>query len=154
VEIYISPLRKLNLLPSEKIISIFGNSEEIYKNNQKLLVELGERVEGWHVGQTVGDIFLRFLDGLEAYVRYRNFMSMGNLSQRTKDRSVEIENFFKIVETMPQMAGPSLQDRLTLPIQRPPHYAHLLQELYSHTPNSHPDHSVLAEVIPHFQKFT
>jgi hypothetical protein len=35
VDSYISS-QKLNLLPSEKISSIFGNSEELYKNNQRL----------------------------------------------------------------------------------------------------------------------
>jgi len=142
---FIEPLRRLGYLTEEEIEIVFGNTEQLLKSNSLLSEALEDRLEAWHVNQGVGDIFVQFLDSLKPHVNYiEHFATTQEAKERVLSGKTKAEDFFKIVQIMPQLEGKTLNDLQIMPVQRVPRYKLLLEDLYKNTPKTHPDNAMLS----------
>eukprot|EP01126_Amoeba_proteus_P046724 TRINITY_DN5294_c0_g1_i6.p1 TRINITY_DN5294_c0_g1~~TRINITY_DN5294_c0_g1_i6.p1 ORF type:complete len:1404 (+),score=405.48 TRINITY_DN5294_c0_g1_i6:901-5112(+) len=150
LDYFVKPLSMLGWTTPEEIQSIFGNVQEVYESNSRLLSEINDAVGNWTVFSTIGNVFVRNIGNLSPHVTYvENFMESSAALQRCLDRDEKdgqnLAAFLKIVRCMPSIQGHSLADLLILPVQRVPRYRLFLDDLIRRTPKSHPDMASLVE---------
>ncbi|KAJ3260401.1 hypothetical protein HK103_000543 [Boothiomyces macroporosus] len=121
---YYEPLLALvgtpeEIIPKKAIMDIFGHHESILAVNRELSNQLQKRIELWNRGNDlIGDIFVSLFAA-----------------------------FAKNKAAHPDSHGLVLQAFLILPVQRIPRYKLLLEDLYKHTPEDHPDHENIKKAI-------
>lgn len=145
-------MKKLQYLNDEEITTLFGNVEDIVKNNSIFLEHLEERLDNWHVSQAIGDVFVQHIDSFKPHSKYTQHFATNLeakervLSGKVKSETTkeDLDNFFRIVQIMPNSEGKTLKDLLIMPVQRIPRYKLLLDDLFHHTSKSHPDYQMLS----------
>jgi hypothetical protein len=146
VDCYIEPLHRQAHLTEQEIGVVFGNIQEILKNNTLFLEALEERVNSWHVNQAIGDIFVKYMDGLKLHAKYIEHCETNREAKERilSEKSKEHEVFFKDVSTLPQVEGRTLNDFQTVPLSRILSYKLYLTDMVQHTPKHHPDYDNLS----------
>jgi len=110
------------------------------------LEALNERVESWHVDQVIGDIFVKFMDVLKLHAKYIEHCEANHEAKERilSEKSKELGSFFKIVSTIPQVEGRTLNDLQMVPLSRILSYKLYLSSMEEHTPKNHPDKANLS----------
>eukprot|EP01125_Pyxidicula_operculata_P001690 TRINITY_DN1151_c1_g4_i1.p1 TRINITY_DN1151_c1_g4~~TRINITY_DN1151_c1_g4_i1.p1 ORF type:complete len:952 (+),score=251.93 TRINITY_DN1151_c1_g4_i1:26-2881(+) len=143
-KVWIAPLAAKNLLTPQEMKEIFSNVEQILGFSEKLVLELGTRLEKWGPTQKIGDVLERFFPFLKLYKTYcDNYeLSMNTLEKlnASHPKKKALREFFKSAELH---NGFQLSFYLIMPVQRVPRYTLLLKELLNHTDPSHPDYEDL-----------
>ncbi|KAJ3298518.1 hypothetical protein HK104_010639 [Borealophlyctis nickersoniae] len=142
---FMIPLHSV-LLPSD-FTTIFRYLDEIASLSRTLLVQLAERVAGWHYETKVGEVFVRAAKSMKVYC---HFVNNYDLAMETLSRISQASSVRTILATIVKTLGkgsPELKDLLISPVQRPPRYLLMLKELSKRTPPGHPDASYLAKAV-------
>ena len=137
----------------------------IYSFN-RLLGDLEERLAKWYSeGQRIADIFLGIVKMLKIYTDYVNNynIALGEIARLRRSSKFVSNHFFFLLQILNQNPnrefrsflktamnrcnGMDINSYLVLPIQRIPRYVMLLEQMYKYTPETHPDHEDLAQVV-------
>ncbi|KAJ5079841.1 faciogenital dysplasia protein [Anaeramoeba ignava] len=147
-DLYLYPLRKLQVIPENKVKIIFSHLENILLVNENMLNKLVERFgsKPWHFEQKIGDIFLELTPFFKIYTNYINNynQSMGMLNE-LRSKNGKFSKFLEDVKNLPESQNFPLESLLITPIQRIPRYSLLLDSLFNNTPAQHPDYNNLRQ---------
>lgn len=137
-----------DVIPSNKLRSIFTDIEVIRGYNDLMLKNIRKRMEFWYSeGQRLGDIFLQFTDFLRVYTAYvNNYNSIANTIQELSQNPV-VNKMLQECRSDPLTQGLEIQSFLIMPIQRIPRYVLLLNDLFKFTPKEHPDYDNLSVAL-------
>eukprot|EP01119_Soliformovum_irregulare_P018342 TRINITY_DN5601_c0_g1_i1.p1 TRINITY_DN5601_c0_g1~~TRINITY_DN5601_c0_g1_i1.p1 ORF type:complete len:1329 (-),score=307.49 TRINITY_DN5601_c0_g1_i1:26-4012(-) len=125
----------------------------IYTYNQGLYKDLAERVKTWNPRQLVGDLFLKFGEGLsDVYAHYicKDFPR----AQAVYDAKKFSKRFAEFISECKQNSVTGAHDMpalLVLPVQRIPRYSLLLSDLVKHTWTGHQDYHNLTAALEKMQ---
>jgi hypothetical protein len=156
--VYLTPLRTVADNPSGKgqimthaeIDAIFINIELIVHVNEGFLAELegelDQRGGEWKSVQ-YGEIMQRHGKQLKGcYTRYVSNYDTAEAALRTlKEGNKERDRYLEVCKTHPDANGLDLRSFLIQPVQRPPRYRMLLEDLLQHTDEGHGDEAPLRE---------
>ncbi|KAI8821789.1 uncharacterized protein EV422DRAFT_566869 [Fimicolochytrium jonesii] len=131
--------------------NMFGHLSEIMQFSQRLLDSMVDRVAYWHHEQCFGDIFIDAAESMKIYAHYINNY---DLAMETLQRLLDNFTFAKRLQSLEKAASRShdLKDLLITPVQRPPRYLLLLQELLKRTPEKHPDYENLVSAVKRIKR--
>lgn len=141
------------VLKPEEINVIFSNIESLYGVNFTILASLNDRFNDYDPDKTmIGDIFAKMAPFLKLYENYCNSHAQSSalLNQKIKDNA-KFKQFLvqaRANQTIPQ----SLDSLLLMPIQRIPRYNLLLEDLFKHTDEAHPDFANLSAAVALLRK--
>jgi hypothetical protein len=132
------------VLTREEVEEVFANVDEVVAFHTILLALFEERLHTFAPDSLIGDLFVQKFDEkfLAMYKRYvRDFDSLHLIIHYLE---VEKPQFAKLIQEFEKeqaatTGGLHLNSFLILPVQRPPRYMLLIQELVKHTPEDHPD---------------
>eukprot|EP01094_Clydonella_sp_ATCC50884_P006730 TRINITY_DN1593_c0_g2_i1.p1 TRINITY_DN1593_c0_g2~~TRINITY_DN1593_c0_g2_i1.p1 ORF type:complete len:856 (+),score=264.35 TRINITY_DN1593_c0_g2_i1:254-2569(+) len=162
---YMHPLLQLaesDVMPNRskyEINSIFANIEQILPINRHLLEAVRQRIDNWHEGQLIGDIFLKMAPFFKMYNTYGNnyensveIISRCQMDTAFNDATDKIAEQIKSEWGDTKDGGPvSLESLLIMPVQRIPRYNLLLRDLLRKTDETHPDFANLTEALEQFE---
>ncbi|KAG9325130.1 hypothetical protein KVV02_006792 [Mortierella alpina] len=152
-EIYITPLRRGEIVVGENVEAFientFLNYKEILELNKKLLEAMRTRQQDQPVVESIGDIILSHVVEFEqAYTRYIPRIALSEFTyKREEERNPKFAQFLKDCTRHPEARRLGLRHFVGQPYQRVPRYPLLLAEVDKRTEEGHPDRSVVQEVI-------
>jgi hypothetical protein len=147
-------LQKLgpDLCPPNVLRTIFSESEVIRLYNEVILQQLKERMQRWYSsGQKLGDIFLKMTEYLKVYTAYVNNYNDAFNTLTTLMKNPRVQECLNNCRARPECEGLEISSFLILPVQRIPRYVLLLQDLFKHTPEGHPDYEDLKKALEKMQ---
>ncbi|KAJ3274198.1 hypothetical protein HDV01_003271 [Terramyces sp. JEL0728] len=134
------------VINARSIMDIFGHHESILAVNRELSNQLQKRIELWNRGNDlIGDIFIPFLRVYSIFLT--KFNDSINLVADLTTKNAKFAAFARSKAAHPDSHGLVLQAFLVLPVQRIPRYKLLLEDLFKHTPEDHPDYENIKKAI-------
>ncbi|KAL0968745.1 hypothetical protein UPYG_G00271160 [Umbra pygmaea] len=142
---YHDPMLKLSIMTEEELTQIFGDLDAYIPLHQDLLDKLAEATGSDGTVAQIGQIFINWLPGLNAYKDYcsNQLAAKALLDQKKQDRRVQ--DFLQRCLESPFSRKLDLWSFLDIPRSRLVKYPLLLREILRHTPPEHPD-------VPHLEK--
>eukprot|EP00013_Stygamoeba_regulata_P022255 CAMPEP_0177645734 /NCGR_PEP_ID=MMETSP0447-20121125/9404_1 /TAXON_ID=0 /ORGANISM="Stygamoeba regulata, Strain BSH-02190019" /LENGTH=824 /DNA_ID=CAMNT_0019148231 /DNA_START=190 /DNA_END=2664 /DNA_ORIENTATION=+ len=149
VNVFLFPLKQMKVLPEADLDVIFSNLETlepIHKNFSENLEnrwdEAQQSATPWELA--IGDVFAKFAHYFKLYSVYctnqpQQFAKLDECKLKVK----AFQGFLDICHSDDKCKGLFINSFLIKPIQRLCKYPLLLRELIEHTPETHPDYSVL-----------
>jgi len=152
---FLKPMQSANIIPQDKIDSIFSNIELILKVNKEIRDNLvadfkaTDTIQLMHVGQ----IFLTMIDYLRIYAIYSSNQN-NSITTLTKlcNENKQFATFLQEKEQKPECKRVNLQGYLIKPIQRICKYPLLFRELLKVTPAEHTDHENIGKCLKKVQQ--
>eukprot|EP00842_Homolaphlyctis_polyrhiza_P006106 jgi/Hompol1/6497/HPOL_002274-RA len=120
-------------LSKEDFSLILHSIERIANTSATLLFAHVQRIDIWHIDQTIGDLFQLMSPHMKVYATYID---------RYRD-ALRYFSIQKAVTKMPPHDAQRLQDLLITPVQRLPRYLLFIKELLKNTNQSHSDWQLL-----------
>jgi len=89
---------------------------------------------------------VKFMDVLKLHAKYIEHCEMNHEAKERilSEKSKELGVFFKIVSTIPQVEGRTLNDLQMVPLSRILSYKLCVSSMEEHTPKNHPDYANLS----------
>jgi len=148
---------KLNLT-EEQVHIAYGNIEDIIPLHQELLDGLIAKFEQWSDNQLLGDIFIQWLRAvIEPYKVYAiNYHDCLIVWEDIRDKP-GVKNFLETTyaKTTTSAGQLDIGAFLIKPIQRITRdYTMIFERLVKYTPESHPDHPLLVQVMEELKHIT
>ncbi|KAJ2853084.1 hypothetical protein J3B02_003298, partial [Coemansia erecta] len=135
VDILLSPMRNLRILPMENIDLIFGNIQEILQLHEEINMAFMERQrKQYPVLWDICDVLLPFVSQFRVYARYIcNQDKALRLVEELKQSSNHFAVFHKERQKRPECRNLPIESFLTLPFQRLLKYPLLIHTLLKST---------------------
>ncbi|KAJ1727710.1 RHO1 GDP-GTP exchange protein 2, partial [Coemansia sp. Benny D160-2] len=151
-DLYMKPLHNGDVVREDRrknfITKVFKNALAILAENMELHKALERRQKEDFVCHQVGDVFLPFVQRLEAYLEYcanqPYSMHFLEAEKRTNARLVE---FLEKTDRRPECRKLGVQHFLTRPPTRLARYPLVLKAVLKYTPEGHPDRETIPHVI-------
>jgi len=124
------------------ISTIFSGVPAIKRVNEVFIANLERKLDNWHETQTIGDLFIDLAPNLKNYKDFQNMYSKA-LANYTEYMEKEPKFAAIVRECDARVTTTRLEGCLVGPVQRIPRYKLFLEDLYKHTPDSHPDYELL-----------
>lgn len=153
VNVYLFPLRAMNVVEADVQRKIFSNVELLAENNRLLLERLDEVMEHENPDTTVGEVFSDFAGQL--YEMYKVYCANQDISLATYEKVAKkpaFQRYLKVCHTDRRCRGLPLPSFLIKPVQRICKYPLLLRELLKHTSPTHADHATLQPALERIQE--
>ncbi|KAL3841556.1 hypothetical protein ACJMK2_019680, partial [Sinanodonta woodiana] len=132
------PLRFNCLVPDNVHAKLFGNIEQLFQVNKKLLEYMEQ--------MTIGAAFKYLGPFLKLYSMYaNNYILASDTLQEYMQKSKDFADFIQSKEQLPELMGLRIDALLITPIQRIPRYKLLLEDLLQNTSPEHHDYQQLKE---------
>jgi len=149
---YYRPLKQMvgksDMITAQQFKDLFLNLPDVIEFSKKVLAAFQDRLKNFDNHKTcVGDVFLKFTDMSKLYQEY---VSSFDKSANVLNQLLENPEFVKWQETVamkPEVHRMRINTLLIMPVQRVPRYTLLLRELFTKTPESHPDYAALQKAI-------
>lgn len=145
IDVFIFPLRTMQVVTEQVLYSIFSNLEVLINCNKEMLKELEIVMDAKTGGDVeIGEVFTKLADYFKMYKVFcaNQQNSLGAVDQQIK-KNPEFKKNLDICHSDPRCKGLFLQSYLIKPIQRVCKYPLLLRELIRYTPEEHPDYKPL-----------
>ena len=130
---------------NEKIFELFKDLEDVEAASRAFVEKLHNTVIVQGVGKTVADAFEGFTTLISTYFTY--IYLYHEVSDLIKPERANNPAFEKVVSYLEQNSNDTIEAFLITPIQRPPRYRLLVQELIKHTPETFPEYPKLQESL-------
>ncbi|KAJ2001854.1 RHO1 GDP-GTP exchange protein 2, partial [Coemansia thaxteri] len=151
-DLYMKPLHNGDIVREDRrknfITKVFKNALAILAENMELQRALEKRQKESFVCYQVGDVFLPFVQHLEAYLEYcanqPYSMYFLEAEKRTNTKLVE---FLEKTDRRPECRKLGVQHFLTRPPTRLARYPLVLKAVLKYTPVGHPDRETIPHVI-------
>lgn len=149
---YHDPMLKLCIMTEEELAHIFGDLDAYIPVHEELLMKLTEETGPDGTVDRIGQIFIDWLPGLNAYKDYcsNQMAAKAMLDQKKQDRRVH--DFLQRCLESPFSRKLDLWSFLDIPRSRLVKYPLLLREILRHTPPDHPDVDDLEKAIAIIQE--
>eukprot|EP00339_Tiarina_fusa_P014402 CAMPEP_0117009036 /NCGR_PEP_ID=MMETSP0472-20121206/8327_1 /TAXON_ID=693140 ORGANISM="Tiarina fusus, Strain LIS" /NCGR_SAMPLE_ID=MMETSP0472 /ASSEMBLY_ACC=CAM_ASM_000603 /LENGTH=436 /DNA_ID=CAMNT_0004711225 /DNA_START=18 /DNA_END=1329 /DNA_ORIENTATION=+ len=145
IDVFIFPLRTMEIASEQVLYSIFSNVEVLIHCNKEMLKAL-EEVIGDKTGGNVqiGGVFTKLADYFKMYKVFcaNQQQSLAAVDLQCK-KNPQFKKNLDVCHSDPRCRGLFLQSFLIKPIQRVCKYPLFLRELIRYTPEDHPDHTDL-----------
>lgn len=141
IDVFIFPLRTMQVLTEQAIYSIFSNLEVLINCNKTMLSELEKIIDATTGAEVeIGEVFTKLADYFKMYKVYcaNQQTSLAAVDQHLK-KNANFKKNLDVCHSDPRCKGLFLQSYLIKPIQRVCKYPLLLRELIKYTPEDHPD---------------
>lgn len=140
--------RRSDMFSDERIATIFGNIEDIYRFQSGFLKHLESCIdkERPHISQ-IGNCFLKHKDEFEIYSEYCNNhpLAVSELQELYADS--KYIHFFEACRLLQEMIDISLDGFLLTPVQKICKYPLQLAELLKYTKTDHPDFEPVTKAL-------
>ncbi|KAJ2758873.1 RHO1 GDP-GTP exchange protein 2, partial [Coemansia nantahalensis] len=151
-DLYMKPLHNGDLVAADRrknfITKVFKNALAVLAENMELHRALERRQKENFVCYQVGDVFMPFVQNLEAYLEYcanqPYSMHFLEAEKRINKRLVE---FLDKTDRRPECRKLGVQHFLTRPPTRLARYPLMLRAVLKKTPEGHPDRTAIPHVI-------
>ncbi|KAJ2091715.1 RHO1 GDP-GTP exchange protein 2 [Coemansia sp. RSA 986] len=151
-DLYMKPLHNGDIVREDRrknfITKVFKNALAILAENMELHKALEKRQKEDFICYQVGDVFLPFVQHLEAYLEYcanqPYSMHFLDAEKRNNKRLVE---FLDKTDRRPECRKLGVQHFLTRPPTRLARYPLVLKAVLKYTPEGHPDRETIPYVI-------
>ena len=130
---------------NEKIYTLFKELEGVEAASRQFVEKLHTTCILLTPGKTVADAFDGFTDLISTYFSY--IYLYHEVSSLIKPERANNPTFDKVVSYLETNANDTIEAFLITPIQRPPRYRLLVQELIKHTPETFPEYPKLKESL-------
>ncbi|KAJ1658809.1 hypothetical protein IWQ61_002011 [Dispira simplex] len=152
-QVFIEPLRHLQVLSDAELEGLFVNVEEILPIHECIKRTLLQRQqEQYPVLQGVSDILLPWVHELRVYSTYLCHQTQAlRLMNELIQTNEKFAHFHKERQRHAECRGLALDAFLILPFQRLLKYPLLLKNLLQVTPANHPDHEMTQGVLFRFE---
>jgi len=141
INVFIFPLRAMQILDEHNLKNIFSNVEVLINCNKEMLDQLEKAIQSNQGDDTkIGHVFTQLADYFKMYKGFcaNQQTSLATVELLTKKNS-QFKKKLDVCHTDARCKGLFLQSFLIKPIQRVCKYPLLLRELIKFTPESHPD---------------
>ncbi|KAK6095770.1 hypothetical protein MT418_004440 [Batrachochytrium dendrobatidis] len=119
---------------------VFANICQILTVNELILADFEKYASGVS-SESIGEIFLKYLDDLECYKGYcSNLSNASELLQKMRSETPSLDSFLKKQQHHPRCKKLDLSSFLLVPMQRVTRYSLLLRQMLHHTPIDHREH--------------
>nr|KAJ3421080.1 Intersectin 1 (SH3 domain protein) [Polyrhizophydium stewartii] len=136
IELFFEPLE--HEVP--QISAVFSNIRQILSVNELILADF-EKHDSGESAETIGEIFLKYLDDLECYKVYcSNLSNASEALQKLRSENPSLDAFLKSQQQNPRCKKLDLSSFLLVPMQRITRYSLLLRQMLHYTPKDHPQH--------------
>ena len=143
-ELLMQPLWKHAIVSKADLAVIFGNLELLLSLSESFLDAL---VECEEKGGDIGPIFNDRIEQVRLYVQYaRNYERSLDAIERSRGKH-GFRAFLETAERKEELKGMTMEDCLLDPIEHCTRYVMLVDEVFVHTPESHPDFGALDEAF-------
>lgn len=130
----------------EDITTIFYMMDQIYQKHKEFVDSLKEKVENWSDEQTIGESFKIMVLYFKLYEDYvQNYPKVLEVLPKYQDNEETWHYFEEQMELFQESS--KLEDILLKPVQRMQRNTLVLHDLIKHTPEDHPDYSVLKKAL-------
>jgi len=154
-EVFIGPLRKNAILNPQEVQELFSSWEVLVPFSQKLFTDLDvamKRATG-DGKACVGPVFVEFAPHFRLYSDYLKNYERGMAAKTSfMGKYPAFGEFLTAMASDPRCHGLDLGSFLIMPVQRVPRYKLLIDELFKHTPQNHPDHDHLVVALEKIQE--
>ncbi|KAJ2098871.1 RHO1 GDP-GTP exchange protein 2 [Coemansia sp. S142-1] len=151
-DLYMKPLHNGDIVREDRrknfITKVFKNALAILAENMELQRALERRQKENFVCYQVGDVFLSFVQNLEAYLEYcaNQPYSMYFLEAEKRTNS-KVVDFLDKTDRRPECRKLGVQHFLTRPPTRLARYPLVLKAVLKYTPVGHPDRETIPYVV-------
>eukprot|EP01102_Stenamoeba_stenopodia_P020716 TRINITY_DN8187_c0_g1_i1.p1 TRINITY_DN8187_c0_g1~~TRINITY_DN8187_c0_g1_i1.p1 ORF type:complete len:593 (-),score=95.56 TRINITY_DN8187_c0_g1_i1:18-1796(-) len=147
IKLFLNPIRDKQLLPRNKIGSLFSNVENLLPVNQEILKSLEQR-QSTSLVDKIGDIFLDKGSLFKLYAVYCSNQSMvPQMLAQYQQESEPFAAYLKECSAKPECRHMLLSDFLIEPLQRICKYPLLLRAVLKNTPQKHEDYALLQNAL-------
>jgi hypothetical protein len=148
------PVQDRQLIPAAESAVIFSNLTIIQNISKQLIADLAPVIQssgaaaGADTSNSFAPIFLKLADILKVYSFYCNSqLAAFEAVEQARKKYPAFAKFLDDQMANPEAQGLPLISFLIKPTQRICKYPLLIREIIRHTPQDHPDHQPLAEVL-------
>lgn len=154
VDIIVNPLRESGILEEDVIQSIFLGLDSVINYSKAFMARLESRYQPWSIHSKLGDIFHSLDDMVDAYSGFiNNCTHSAELVLKCKENP-KFVNFMLEQEKKPACNYQTIESFMIMPVQRPPRYVMLMEQLAKYTPVDHPDYSPALAAANNLKKAT
>ncbi|RCI05119.1 RHO1 GDP-GTP exchange protein 2, partial [Rhizopus stolonifer] len=158
LNMWIRPLTERPIIPASRkesfVRKVFGNVEDIYRINSRLLHALQLRQSQQAVVHRIGDILLEYVIEFEPYISYGSKQYEAKFAlENERYINPNFDAFVTTTERHPSSLKLELNGYLTKPTTRLGRYTLLLNEILKHTPPDHPDLEDLPKAVTIIKRF-
>lgn len=155
-DLYMKPLHNGDIVAESRrkdfITKVFKNALAVLAENIVLQRALERRQKESFVCYQIGDVFLPFVDSLEAYLEYcANQPYSLYFLEAEKRNNHRLVEFLEKTDRKPECRKLGVQHFITRPPTRLARYPLVLKEALKYTPNGHPDRETIPHVISRIQ---
>ncbi|KAL6452442.1 ROM2 RHO1 GDP-GTP exchange protein 2 [Candida maltosa Xu316] len=159
-DFYIMPLRNPvnNIIPEYQresfIKAVFGNLPELLRLAKRLSDALTRRQQQQKpVVETIGDVFLDFVDELDPFVTYSGNKIFATFEhERQQQVNMKYARFLDAIEKKPESRRQDLSSFLIKGVQRPARYQLLISGILKNTKPESPDYKYLTKAKEEIEK--
>ncbi|KAJ2787899.1 RHO1 GDP-GTP exchange protein 2 [Coemansia interrupta] len=151
-DLYMKPLHNSDIIEEDRrknfITKVFKNALAILAENMELHRALERRQKENFICYQVGDVFLSFIQRLEAYLEYCANQPYGmHFLDAEKQNNKRLVDFLEKTDRRPECRKLGVQHFLTRPPTRLARYPLVLKAVLKYTPAGHPDRETIPFVI-------
>ncbi|KAJ1671494.1 RHO1 GDP-GTP exchange protein 2, partial [Coemansia sp. RSA 25] len=151
-DLYMKPLHNGDIVREDRrknfITKVFKNALAILAENMELQRALERRQKESFVCHQVGDVFLSFVQNLEAYLEYcANQPYSMYFLEAEKRTNTKLVDFLDKTDRRPECRKLGVQHFLTRPPTRLARYPLVLKAVLKYTPERHPDRETIPYVV-------
>ena len=150
IEVFIVPLRSMNILSESEMQLQFGSWEIMYGIHKELYDNMRQSKDRGDVqiGTIVGNIFLHFSEFFRVYKSYlANFELAMNRRAELSSNNKKWTQFIEKQRHSDSRVLAGIEAIMIIPVQRIPRYRLLFDELLKHTPPNDPDYHSLNQSL-------
>ncbi|RKP06657.1 hypothetical protein THASP1DRAFT_31529 [Thamnocephalis sphaerospora] len=157
-KLYLRPAVQRSALSAEEVRTVFGNIESLAMfHREHLLPRLEEACEKVEPGSEppIGQVFMDHCAYIKMYSVYVNNFEHAHAALDKWEAGKSHKRWRQVMEEARHQrvhTQLNIQGYLVMPVQRIPRYRLLLQELFDHTPRSHPDYQCLKAALEEISK--
>ncbi|KAJ2679760.1 RHO1 GDP-GTP exchange protein 2 [Coemansia spiralis] len=151
-DLYMKPLHNSDIVREDRrknfITKVFKNALAVLAENMELHKALEKRQKENFICYQVGDVFLPFVQRLEAYLEYcANQPYSMHFLDAEKRNNARLVDFLEKTDRRPECRKLGVQHFLTRPPTRLARYPLVLKAVLKYTPEGHPDRETIPHVI-------
>ncbi|KAJ2077496.1 RHO1 GDP-GTP exchange protein 2 [Coemansia sp. RSA 988] len=151
-DLYMKPLHNADIVAPDRrknfITKVFKNALAVLAENMELHRALERRQNESFICDRIGDVFLPFVQNLEAYLEYcANQPYSMHFLDAEKRANPKLADFLEKTDRRPECRKLGVQHFLTRPPTRLARYPLMLRAVLKKTPDGHPDRESISFVI-------
>ncbi|BFU18531.1 Rho guanine nucleotide exchange factor, putative [Entamoeba histolytica HM-1:IMSS-B] len=146
VDLYITPLKGMDLISEEDMKGLFCNLEELLDGANQLTKQLKDRLKEFALNDNICDVFLLNKPLFNRFGPYIQNYEKASLLFDKLSKKKKFEEFCETQKENPLSNNGNLMSFLIFPVQRIPRYILLMKEYIKNTEKDHPD-AVIAEQV-------